>query len=50
VGIPQFESVGQTVSENISAAIANKMTVTQALEQSNQLLASQVNKDNTAGY
>jgi sorbitol/mannitol transport system substrate-binding protein len=50
VGIPQFESVGQTVSENISAAIANKMTVTQALEQSDQLLASQVNKDNTAGY
>ena len=50
VGIPQFESVGQTVSENISAAIAGKMTVSQALAQSNQLLASQVNKQNTAGY
>ena len=50
VGIPQFESVGQTVSENISAAIAGKMTVSQALQQSNQLLSSQVNKDNTAGY
>src|SRR5206468_2663162 len=50
VGIPQFESVGQTVSENISAAIAGKMTVSQALTQSNQLLASQVNKQNTAGY
>jgi sorbitol/mannitol transport system substrate-binding protein len=50
VGIPQFESVGQTISENISAVIAGKTTVTQALQQSNQLLASQVNKDNTAGY
>src|SRR5689334_23264075 len=49
VGIPQFESVGQTVSENISAAIAGKMTVSQALAQSNQLLASQVNRQNTAG-
>jgi sorbitol/mannitol transport system substrate-binding protein len=50
VGIPQFESAGQTVSENISAAIAGKMTVSQALQQSDQLLASQVNKQNTAGY
>lgn len=50
VGIPQFESVGQQISENISAAIAGKMTVSQALQQSNQLLASQVNKENTAGY
>ncbi|MBV9232027.1 MAG: extracellular solute-binding protein, partial [Chloroflexi bacterium] len=50
VGIPQFESVGQQVSENISAAVAGKMTVSQALQQSNQLLASQVNKDNTSGY
>jgi sorbitol/mannitol transport system substrate-binding protein len=50
VAIPQFESAGQTVSENISAAIAGKMTVSQALAQSNQLLASQVNKQNTSGY
>ena len=50
VAIPQFESAGQTVSENISAAVAGKMTVSQALTQSNQLLASQVNKQNTAGY
>jgi sorbitol/mannitol transport system substrate-binding protein len=50
VAIPQFESAGQTVSENIAAAIAGKMTVSQALTQSNQLLASQVNKQNTAGY
>jgi sorbitol/mannitol transport system substrate-binding protein len=50
VGIPQFASVGQQVSENISAVVAGKMTVSQALEQSNQLLASQVNKDNVAGY
>jgi sorbitol/mannitol transport system substrate-binding protein len=50
VGIPQFESVGQTVSENISAVIAGKMTVNDALKQSDQLLASQVNKSNTAGY
>ncbi|HEY4389371.1 MAG TPA: sugar ABC transporter substrate-binding protein [Ktedonobacteraceae bacterium] len=50
VGIPQFESVGQTISESISAVIAGKMTVAQALQQSNQLLATQVNKTNTAGY
>ncbi len=50
VGIPQFESAGQQVSENISAVVAGKMTVAQALQQSDQLLASQVNKDNTAGY
>lgn len=50
VGIPQFESAGQQVSENISAVVAGKMSVAQALQQSDQLLASQVNKDNTAGY
>ncbi|MBV9709444.1 MAG: sugar ABC transporter substrate-binding protein [Ktedonobacteraceae bacterium] len=50
VGIPQFESVGQQVSELMSAVVAGKMTVNQALQQSDQLLASQVNKDNTAGY
>ena len=50
VGIPQFESVGQQISEYISAVIAGTMTVSQALQQSNQLLASQVNKSNTAGY
>jgi sorbitol/mannitol transport system substrate-binding protein len=50
VGIPQFESAGQPVSENISAVIAGKMTVSDALSQSDKLLASQVNKSNTAGY
>lgn len=50
VGIPQFESVGQTISENISAVIAGKMTVAAALQQADQLLAAQVNKSNTAGY
>jgi sorbitol/mannitol transport system substrate-binding protein len=50
VGIPQFASVGQQVSENISAVVAGKLTVEQALQQSDQLLSSQVNKDNTAGY
>lgn len=50
VGIPQFESVGQQISEYISAVIAGNMTVDQALQKSDQLLASQVNKDNTAGY
>jgi len=50
VGIPQFESVGQQISELMSAVVAGKMTVAQALQQSDQLLASQVNKDNTAGY
>src|SRR6266487_284706 len=50
VGIPQFESVGQQVSELMSAVVAGKMSVSQALHQSDQLLATQVNKDNTAGY
>jgi len=50
VGIPQFEAVGEQVSNLISAAVAGKMTVCQALQQADQLLASQVNKDNTAGY
>ncbi len=50
VGIPQFEAVGEQVSNLISAAVAGKMTVSQALQQADQLLASQVNKDNTAGY
>jgi sorbitol/mannitol transport system substrate-binding protein len=50
VGIPQFESVGQSISELMSAVVAGKMTVSQALQQSDQLLASQVNKDNASGY
>ncbi len=50
VGIPQFESVGQQVSELMSAVVAGRMTVSQALQQSDQLLSSQVNKDNTSGY
>jgi sorbitol/mannitol transport system substrate-binding protein len=50
VGIPQFESVGQQVSELMSAVVAGKMTAAQALQQSDQLLASQVNQTNTAGY
>src|SRR5713226_7865104 len=50
VGIPQFEAVGEQVSTLISAAVAGKLTVSQALQQADQLLASQVNKDNTAGY
>ncbi len=50
VGIPQFESVGQQISELMSSVVAGKMTVSQALQQSDQLLASQVNKSNVAGY
>src|SRR3989454_5251338 len=50
VGIPQFESVGQSISELMSAVVAGKMSVTQALQQSDQLLASQVNKDSASGY
>jgi sorbitol/mannitol transport system substrate-binding protein len=50
VGIPQFESVGQSISELMSAVIAGKLSVNQALQQSDQLLASQVNKDNASGY
>ncbi len=50
VGIPQFESAGQQVSELMSAVVANKTSVDQALQQSDQILASQVNKDNASGY
>jgi sorbitol/mannitol transport system substrate-binding protein len=50
VEIPQFEDVGQQISENISAVIAGKMTVATALQQADQLLSSQVNKSNTVGY
>ena len=50
VGIPQFESVGQQVSELMSSVVAGKTTVSQALQQSDQLLSSQVNKSNASGY
>ena len=50
VGIPQFESAGQQVSDLMSAVVAKKITVSQALQQSDQILASQVNKDNASGY
>src|SRR6266704_1779403 len=50
VGIPQFESVGQSISELMSSVVAGKTSVTQALQQSDQLLSSQVNKDNASGY
>jgi sorbitol/mannitol transport system substrate-binding protein len=50
VGIPQFESVGQQVSDLMSAVVAKKITVSQALQQSDQILASQVNKGNASGY
>lgn len=50
VGIPQFQAVGQQISEIISSVIAGKTTVSAALQQADQLLASQVNKSNTAGY
>ena len=50
VGIPQFESAGQQVSDLVSAIVAKKITISQALQQSDQILASQVNKDNASGY
>ncbi len=50
VGIPQFESAGQQVSELMSAVVAGKLSVSSALQQSDQILASQVNKDNASGY
>ena len=50
VGIPQFESAGQQVSELMSAVVAGKTSVASALQQSDQILASQVNKDNASGY
>jgi len=50
VGIPQFESVGQSISDLMSAIVAKKITVSQALQQSDQILAAQVNKDNASGY
>ena len=50
VGIPQFESAGQQVSELMSGVVAGKLTVSQALQQSDQILASQVNAGNASGY
>ncbi len=50
VGIPQFESAGQQVSELMSAVVAGKTPVDQALQQADQILAAQVNKDNASGY
>jgi sorbitol/mannitol transport system substrate-binding protein len=50
VGIPQFESAGQQVSELMSGVVAGKLTVSQALRQSDQILASQVNAGNASGY
>jgi maltose-binding protein MalE len=50
VEIPQFQSVGQSISELMSAVIAGKLTVSQALQQSDQLLVSQVNASNASGY
>ena len=50
VGIPQFESAGQQVSDLMSAIVAKKITISQALQQSDQILAAQVNKDNASGY
>jgi sorbitol/mannitol transport system substrate-binding protein len=50
VGIPQFESAGQQVSELMSGVVAGKLTVSQALQQSDQILASQVNASNASGY
>ncbi len=50
VGIPQFESAGQQVSELMSAVVANKTSVDQALQQSDQILSSHVNKYNSSGY
>ena len=50
VGIPQFASAGQQVSELMSAVVAGKTSVASALQQSDQILASQVNKDNASGY
>lgn len=50
VEIPQFQSVGQSISELMSGVIAGKLTVSQALQQSDQLLASQVNASNASGY
>ncbi len=50
VGIPQFESAGQQVSELMSSVVAGKTTVSQALQQSDQILSSQVNKSNASGY
>ncbi len=50
VGIPQFESAGQQVSELMSAVVAGKISVSQALQQSDQLLSAQVNASNASGY
>lgn len=46
VEIPQFETVGQEVSQ----AIAGQISVRQALSEANSQVASQVNAQNVAGY
>jgi sorbitol/mannitol transport system substrate-binding protein len=44
VGIPEFQGIGTDVSQNISAAIAGKMTVDEALEKG-QEIATKAMKD-----
>ena len=47
VGIPEFQGIGTTVGQNISAALAGSTTVTDALEKSQ---ASTTNVMTKAGY
>ncbi len=50
VEIPQFETVGQEVSQDISAAIAGQISVKGALTEANSQVASQVNATKVAGF
>ncbi len=50
VEIPQFETAGQEVSQDVSAAIAGTMGVKQALQEANSQLAAQVTPKSVKGY
>ena len=50
VEIPQFETVGQEVSQDVSSAIAGNISVKAALQQAQSQAAAAVNASNTKGY
>ncbi|MCY0880588.1 MAG: hypothetical protein OWS74_01195 [Firmicutes bacterium] len=50
VEIPQFQTLGQEVSEEVSAAIAGKVSVKHVLNEAQKQAASMVNAQNTKGY
>ncbi len=50
VEIPQFSTLGDQVSQDVSSAIAGKESVQSALNQAQQQASSLVNAQNTKGY